>query len=471
MATTPFDHHSLDGQLAALADAPCWYVGFSGGLDSTVLLHLIERWRREHPGAPPLAAIHINHQLQAGADDWQRHCLRVGEDLQLPVLCLAVDVGLQGEGLEAAARRARYEAFEAQLQAGDVLFLAHHLDDQVETFFLRLLRGAGLQGLAGMPAQRALGEGRLVRPLLQTPRTELEDYAAAQGLHHVEDPSNRQTAADRNFLRLELLPLLGSRWPAYRHTVARASDHLAGAAALLEQTLPCPATVFSSMGDPGFALPELLALPSDLAQAGLRRWLQVAGLPAPDRVALEEFWRQLQASGEQARPRLHCSAFVLERYRDAVYLLPGLQATGGGPPAPAFPVTLAAGASCELADGSRYSLETVAPGEGQGLLLASEDLPGVSLRRGGERCKPAGRGAGATLKKLLQAADIPPWWRDRTPLLYLDGELLAVGDLWLCESSRWRPHGDPGQPLWQPRWQRSTFRLPESGARGHPGRD
>lgn len=471
MAATPLDQHRLDGQLAGLMDAPCWYLGFSGGLDSTVLLQLVERWRREHPGAPPLAAIHINHQLQPEADDWQRHCQQVGEDLQLPMICLAVDVGLQGEGLEAAARQARYAAFEAQLQAGDVLFLAHHLDDQVETFFLRLLRGSGLQGLAGIPVQRALGAGRLVRPLLQTPRTELEDYAARQDLHYVEDPSNSQTDADRNFLRLELLPLLGSRWPAYRHTVSRASDHLAGAAALLEQTLPCPVTVSSSMGDPGFALSELLTLPSGLAQASLRRWLQLAGLPAPDQVVLEEFWRQLQESSEQARPRLHCSAFTLERYRDAVYLLPRFQAARGKSPGQVLPISLAAGATCELPDGSRFSLQPVAAGEGPGLLLAGEDLPGVSLRLGGERCKPAGRGAGGALKKLLQAAAVPPWWRDQTPLLYLDGELLAVGDLWLCESSRWRLRGDPGQTLWQPHWQRSTFGLPRSTAPGHPGRD
>ncbi len=219
----------LDSQLNELLAAPAWFVGFSGGVDSTVLLHLLHRWCAANPGSPNLRALHINHGLQAAAGDWQRHCELVCRSLQVPLYTCTVDVRAQGSG-EAAARTVRYRAFQEQLSPGAVLFLGHHLDDQVETFFLRLLRGAGVEGLAAMPRRRTLGEGFLVRPLLEFSRSDIEHYAAHHTLEYVEDPSNSNTTMDRNFLRVKLLPLLASRWPSYRQTVARASGHMAAAA-------------------------------------------------------------------------------------------------------------------------------------------------------------------------------------------------------------------------------------------------
>ncbi|MCB1676716.1 MAG: tRNA lysidine(34) synthetase TilS, partial [Halioglobus sp.] len=187
----------LGPELADLQRAPHWYVGYSGGLDSTVLLHLLQQWRTANPRSPALTAIHVNHCLQSGADAWQAHCEHLCRELGVPLVSRAEPVRAGAQGIEAAARAVRYRIFERQLQAGAVLFLAHHLDDQVETFFLRLLRGAGLQGLAAMPARRSLGGGLLARPLLQRPRSQLEDYAREHQLRWVEDPSNTDTALDR----------------------------------------------------------------------------------------------------------------------------------------------------------------------------------------------------------------------------------------------------------------------------------
>jgi tRNA(Ile)-lysidine synthase len=447
MADTPIDHRILDSQLAPLLDARHWYAGFSGGVDSTVLLHLLHQWRRHHPGAPPLSAIHVNHNLQAQAGEWQVHCEWVCRLLQIPIVCLAGEVRTGSRGLEAAARETRYSLFEAQLQAGDVLFLGHHADDQVETFFLRLLRGAGVQGLAAMPAGRPLGAGRLARPLLEQPRTALEAYASSWGLSCVEDPSNSDTALDRNFLRNEVLPLLAARWPGYRRTVARASEHIATAAGLLARAVPVPATVYSAMGDPGLRLADLDAGSPEAALA-LRHWLQAAGLPAPDQAALAEFQRQLASLTERSRPRLQCSAYTLQRYRDGIYLLPeAANGAGGGR------LLLAPGEVVEL-PGAAGRL-WLAPASGEGLRLAPGERLEVACRLGGERCRPKGRPGSGGLKKLLQERDIPPWWRDRVPLLYLKRELLAVGDLWLCDSSRWAGAPEPGESLWQPRWERN----------------
>jgi tRNA(Ile)-lysidine synthase len=446
MAEPALTPSALDAQLSRLLDAPQWYVGFSGGLDSTVLLHLVQRWRRQHPQAPALSAIHVNHGLQSGADDWQLHCEWVCRVLGIPLLCHGADIVRGSAGLEAAAREARYERFAQQLGDGEVLLLAHHLDDQVETFFLRLLRGSGMQGLAAMPATRALGRGSLARPLLEIPRSRLEAYARAQGLTWVDDPSNIDTGMDRNYLRQEVLPLLARRWPGYRQTVSRASAHLAGAAASLAETLPAPDTIRSVMGDPGLSAAALrFPLPAAAALT-LRHWLLAGGLPAPDRVVLDEFLRQLREAGPTARPQLACGAFTLQRHRDGVYLLPEL-----GPP-PADELTLEPGLLQDAPGAGRLGLGQVGR---EGLLLAPGERLRVSWRAGGERCRPRGRARSTSLKKLLQEADVPPWWRERVPLFYLEGELLAVGDLWLCESSRWSQAPQPGYGLWQPLWQRN----------------
>jgi len=448
MADAPFDHSILDNQLEPLLGAPHWYVGYSGGVDSTVLLHLLRRWCDSHANAPPLSAIHVNHALQAESDEWQVHCEWVCRLLHIPLVCLRADVRAGSHGLEAAARDARYRLFGAQLQADDVLFLAHHADDQVETFFLRLLRGAGVQGLAAIPAGRSLGCGRLLRPLLQQPRQSLEDYANFHQLQCVEDPSNSDIAQDRNFLRQEVLPLLARRWPGYRQTVARASEHIAAAADQLAGMVPAPATLFSSMGDPGIALSHFEAASPQSSALALRHWLQGQGLPPPDQAALQEFLRQLAQATEQSRPRLHCSAYTLQRYRDGVYLLPG---SADAPTADTLPVN--PGEVVDLpASLGRFWLD---PTTAEGIRLEPPDKLELVWRQGGERCRPLGRPGTASLKKLLQEYDVPPWWRERVPLLYLEGELLAVGDLWLCESSRWAASAGPGEALFQPHWERN----------------
>ncbi len=438
----------LDSVLSGLCRAPRWYVAFSGGVDSTVLLHLLQRWRQANAPAPPLTALHVNHHLQEAADDWQLHCEWLCRLLQVPFLAVEVAVGPGPGGLEAAARRARYEAFTAQLGEGETLFLGHHLDDQVETFFLRLLRGAGVRGLAAMPARRPLGQGQLVRPLLQVPRARLEAYARQHGLEHVEDPTNSDTALDRNFLRRELLPVVERRWPGYRRTVARASEHLAGAARALQEELPVPDTVHSAMGDPGIPLAALTGAAPEAAAEKLRGWLRLAGLPAPDRALLAEFLRQLREAGTDSNPRLACSAFTLQRYREAVYLLPDPAA-----PVPDEPMELVPGKRYDIPGVGRVGLEPV---RGEGLLLRRGERPGLDWRCGGERCRPAGRSGAAPLKKLLQAAGVPPWWRDRVPLLWLDGELLAVGDLWLCACGRYRASAGRGETLWRLVWERDA---------------
>lgn len=434
----------LDSQLSGLVTAPHWYVGLSGGADSTVLLHLLHSWCAANPAAPVLSAIHINHGMQPAAPDWQLYCASLCHRLAIPLISRTVTV-LSGGSTEAAARDARYCAFEDLLPADTVLFLGHHLDDQVETFFLRLLRGAGVEGLAGMPRTRNLGQARLVRPLLDFGRSEIEDYASQHTLKYVQDPSNHNIAMDRNFLREEVLPLLATRWPAYRRSVNLASEHMATASAALAQHLGVPETVYSVLGDPGLRLAQLVEEPSDIAAALLRAWLRAQGYQAPDSVALCEFLRQLRVAAADGNPRLICGSYGLQRYKDTVYRLPDSVA-----PSTASTVLLAPGSSVKIPGAGAVSLVR---SHGGGLRLMPEELLTLGWRQGGERCSLPGRAGSRSLKGLMQTWKVPPWWRGRVPLVYLGDELVAVGDLAKCKSDRWQDVAQDRESLWLVRWK------------------
>ncbi|MEQ9394463.1 tRNA lysidine(34) synthetase TilS [Haliea sp.] len=428
--------------LEAHRGAGRWLLAFSGGLDSTVLLHLLHEYRRSHPGAPPLNAVHVNHNLQPAAVAWEQHCQQVCAALEVPLLLRRVAVDAGGRGIEAAAREARYRALADSLQAGDVMFFAHHQDDQVETLLLRWLRGAGLQGLQGMPVTRALGPGQLSRPLLAWPRTALEACARRRRLQWIDDPSNVDTGFDRNYLRHEVLPLLARRWPGYRSSMVRSARQLASAAAVLDELLPTPPPCATLLGDPGIPVASLLQDPAGTGWLVLHQWLAERGLPTPPRAPAGEFLRQLQSGG--GSPELAWSGQRLRRFGDGVYLLPA-----GDTTAWAAAGQLAAGATLELPGGG--SLALVPAGAGPGIRLEPGAFLTVCTRSGGERCQPLGRAGSQRLKKLLQEAGVPPWWRDRLPLLYLDDSLVAVADLWLCASPHTLAEGGAGalRPLWR----------------------
>ena len=216
-------------------NAKAWHVALSGGLDSTVLLHLLVQLRQIH-SLPPLAAVHVHHGLQVAADAWPAHCQALCDALSVPLQVFRVQVQA-GASLERAARDARYQAFVAVTQAQEVLLTGQHRDDQAETVLFRLLRGTGVSGLAGMPHQRTLGEGHLCRPLLDVSRAELEVYARAHALTWVEDPSNTQTDFSRNYLRHEVFPALTKRWPQATASMARSAAHCGGEAPTDSQPL------------------------------------------------------------------------------------------------------------------------------------------------------------------------------------------------------------------------------------------
>ncbi|HHO67652.1 MAG TPA: tRNA lysidine(34) synthetase TilS, partial [Gammaproteobacteria bacterium] len=421
-----------DDIIRQLPPARAYWVAFSGGLDSRVLLEMLARNRARL--AAPLGAVHVDHGLHAESEQWGEHCRRVCQRLGVDHAALRVDAAAApGQSPEAAAREARYRALRDWLPADACLLTAQHRDDQAETLLLQLLRGAGPRGLAAMPRQAAFGRGLLLRPLLDVPRQALRDWAERQGLDWIEDPSNADTRYDRNYLRHVVLPALARRWPAAAGTLARAAAHQAEQAELARALADIDLQGCRVAAAEALSVTGLLALPAPRRTNLLRHWVALQGLPPPPRRVLARVTPELLACRPDATPCVHWPGAELRRYRDALYLSAPLPP----PPAglrlawrPAQPLELAAAGG----------VLSARPVSGGGLDAARFGARlEIRFRAGGERLRPAGRSHRHALKKLLQAAGVPAWERERLPLVYADGELVAVPGLCVAEGCQAGP--------------------------------
>lgn len=409
----------LQSHLVPFYDAPRWVVAFSGGADSHVLLHLLASLDRH----PPLIALHINHGLQSVADEWEIHATLVCEDLQIDFQSVSVAVDAQsGDGIEQAARKARYQAFVDFMQVGDVLMMAHHADDQVETVMLNLLRGGGVAGGKGIPVARTLGAGSLLRPLLESSREQIITYATQHNLEWIEDPSNASLQHDRNYLRHQVLPVIAQRWPALRTTLARSASHAQEAEQLLSEL--AQQDMSACAYEPAtntLSVTALLNLSEPRRNNVLRQWISKGGMQAPSAAVLEEMSATVLAAAEDATPLVRLQDTEIRRFAGKIWLVPAMPELDTSVQAWDLQSDLViVGASAVSLAWWQQNLTINAAVE-------------IRFRQGGERCKPRGRSHSQSLKKLLQEYAVPPWLRDRIPLLYLDGQLLAVGEYWVCE--------------------------------------
>ena len=399
-------------------------VGFSGGLDSSVLLHALA-------ALPParergLRALHVDHGLHARSAEWSAHCSAFAAQLAVPFIAATATVTASGKGVEDAARSARYRIFAEHLQQGEWLALAHHADDQAETVLLKLLRGAGPQGLGGMRAQREFGRGRLWRPLLNLPRQLLRDYAQAHGLRWIEDPSNLDTHLRRNFLRAEVLPRVTQRWPDATVAIAHSAAWARAAADFVDDHAQRALAQLKGVDPATLNWRDWLQLPDALRDPVLRLWLRALGFEEPAHFHVAELERQLRGAADDRAPCVRWDQCELRRYRDLLYAM-----------RPIVPVSEHWQTSW---NGSPLAL----PGGGM-LALRCEDASAttapddrtltVHYRGGGEHIKPAGSTHTRELRLLLQEAGVPPWQRDRMPLISMNGELIAVPGLVLSAAA------------------------------------
>jgi tRNA(Ile)-lysidine synthase len=425
-------------------------VAYSGGADSHVLLH----WLAANAGQAGwrLLAAHVQHGLQAEAEQWVAHCGRVCEALAVPFHLLPVDARPRsGESPEQAARRVRYRALQALVRNGDLLLTAHHRDDQAETVLLQLLRGAGVRGLAAMPEQTAFAAGRLVRPLLDVPRRSLRTYARDHGLRWIEDPSNRDTTVDRNFVRERLLPLTQQRWPAAVSALARSARHCAEAEQLLGALARDDYGAAENHADGGLATELLLSLSPARQRNLVRHWLLWQGQVPPSTIVLERIRAEVAQAAPGRQPVVCWGGAEVRRHRGCLHVM--RPAVGGrqrfrAAIGPGQSVTLPGGGTARLVAGSgTIDRERLSPGPLE-----------VGFRRGGEHLRSRRAGPLRALKKLFQEAGTPPWKRSEIPILFSGKQVVAVAGHWVNADFACAP-GTPGGLVfeWQP--EQASVRL------------
>jgi len=406
-------------QIAADYSERALWVAYSGGVDSHVLLHLLAS--SDQIDSSRIHAIHIDHGLQADSQDWAKHCQQIAGGLKIDFHCVRVAVNdIPQLGLEAAARNARYQAIADTVPAGDVVLTAQHQEDQAETLLLQLLRGAGVKGLSAMAAAFSLEGKQVVRPLLAISQAAIEDYAERHALSWVEDPSNADTKLNRNYLRKNVLPSVVARWPSAAKSLSRSASYCAEADVLLSELAALDLqTMGVDVSARQLSVQALLGLSPARARNVIRTVLAELRLAMPSAMMLERILNELCLAADDKMPLVAWANVEVRRYRDTLYFL--------------WP---------ELAQDKTeqhlcYGPETVLLSDDRQLTWLDVDKVGISdalfkqglrlgFRQGSEAIQLVGHGHHKSLKQLYQEWAIPPWERNRIPLLFSGDELLAV---------------------------------------------
>jgi tRNA(Ile)-lysidine synthase len=426
MNTSLIDHLAL-----ALDDVPGvpLVVAFSGGPDSTALLHALAGQMPR----PPLRALHVDHGLHADSATWAVHCRRLCDSLGVPIDVVRVTVDLtRGEGIEAAARRARHDAFASALKPGEHIVLAHHRDDQMETVLLKLMRGAGPDGLAGMRPMRPLAAGVLWRPLLDLPRVALLDHIAANGLSTVHDPSNDDPRIARGYLRATVIPALVDQWPQAAISVTHSARLCREAADGLREGW-IEALDRLRRDENTLDAREWLELHPAWRAPLLDHWLHAAGLSAPTTAQRDALERQIREASAERLPLVGWQDTEVRVWKGRLWAMPRCQPFDEAWSAP-------------------WRGEPLALPGGGVLTLGAARLPEaltVRYRRAGDRIRTAGNHITKELRDLFQEGAVPPWRRPRMPLLCENGSLVAVADRWLSDRGKALFDAAGALPKWQ----------------------
>ena len=413
---------TLEKFFAGISTGRRLYIAYSGGIDSSVLLHASRRVCQS--SGHRLHALHIDHQLHADSKRWAQHCLDCCADLNIPIEIHSVDVrAFAGAGPEGAAREARYQCLAARLDQDDLLLTAHHGDDQVETVLLQLLRGSGVAGLCGCAPRRRLGRAWLLRPLLGLARTEIEAYASQHGLDYLLDPSNHSHVPDRNYLRHRVTPVLRARWPGLRAAISRCSQWQSESRQLLDAL--ARQDLGSQCSNP-LAVGRLADLSPLRLKNALRYWVRANQFPVPGAAILGHVISDAVNSRHDAQACVRWPGAEIRKYRQCLYIqapLAAHDATVSYRWHISRRLTIAHLNLCL----SRQDLQAY------GVDLGGIDTLQVRFRRGGEVMRPRGRACSKALKNLFQEAAVAPWLRDRIPLLFHQETLIFVWGHWISE--------------------------------------
>jgi tRNA(Ile)-lysidine synthase len=406
-------------------------VAFSGGLDSTVLLHATIKAH----GKKNVHALHVHHGIQKEADQWQAHCQAMAKKLGCNFDTRNVKLK-KSSNIESQARNLRYQALTEMCQAHKIqdLLLAHHLDDQAETVLIQLMRGAGLPGLSAMPQVKSKELIHLWRPFLNMRRKDLEIYAKEHQLTWIEDPSNQDESYRRNAIRKSILPALEKFQAGAIENLSRSAKHLGEAQELLNQLADIDLGLIEAKE--GLSKTNLIRLyktSQARASNALRRWLSKNGLAYPSEERLTAWWSELQ----QTRPD---SQLQWEHDQQTIRLWRGH-----------LSITQDSSDSEVMGEWvfKNIPVNSKKPGIAKDRFekAKKKGLINTMAREGGEKFKVDSRRPRRSLKNLYQEATIPPWQRD-VPLLYIGEELVAVAGIGI--SADWQTTKGPRiSPEWQ----------------------
>ncbi len=404
-------------------------MGYSGGIDSSVMLHLAVKATKD--SGHTLKALHVNHGVSKDAKDWQMFCERQCEEQGIECITGKFDLSPVEANFEQAARVARYAFFSKHLSLGDVLLTAHHQGDQAETVLMRSLRGTGVKGLSAIAAGRNLGEAQLVRPLLEFAKADIVAYAEQNNIRWVEDASNQDSKYDRNFLRNQVLPLLKSRWPDCERALSKLACNTQLAQGLLnelgaidiESCLAVERKSYFDLVTP-LSWKQLSTLSIDRTVNIIDAWTSGHFEYAIRRAQLMHFLTQLREVSGESMPMLEHERSQLRYYNGCVHLLGKISKSD------LLPLRWNLKKPLELPSiGIRLEALDIESSEGVGAANIDPNNVSVCWRRGGERINQRGRVHSQSYKKCLQEARVPPWERDYLPLIKSNEQIVWSGAL------------------------------------------
>jgi len=408
-------------------------IALSGGLDSIVLLHLSASFAKNN--GLSIIAINVDHGLSANAKDWQEFCAQQAEALTVGFIGKQVQVKPQArQSLEALARDLRYEALAPYCSAHSVLLTGHHNDDQLETYLLQLKRGAGIKGLSAMAASRQFASGCLLRPLLPFTRQQLSHFAIEQNFKWIEDESNLDQSFDRNFLRNNIIPQLTERWPGFGKAVVRSASLSAQAQQLCDEVAELDLQTLIAdipLDTAAINIKPLLTLSDVRRNNVIRFWIDQQGALLPSQQQLSQIWHNLALSRDDACGFVAWSTHQMHRYQGKLYLL--LKPIPELEDIKLDKQLLSSRYRIAIANYPREIIFSVSE-EGERLRLPLDDEQ-VSIRfnGSGQVCHPAGRVGSRKYKKLMHEYQIPPWLRQKIPLVFYNEQLVAACGYWLDE--------------------------------------
>lgn len=417
-----------------------YYVAYSGGMDSHVLLHSLVSIKDDLNCN--IIAIHINHNLHDDAHLWADHCEAVCTDLGIELIRKEITSDCpKGESLEAWARDKRYEFFSAIVSNNDVLLTAQHKNDQAETLLLQMFRGAGVKGLSSMPAMKKFNNAFHARPLLDFTRDELKLYAQTFNLVWVEDESNENTSYNRNFIRHSLFPVINEKWPQASDTLVRVARHLAETNELMDDLAMIDLDSCREVNPKQLKVSKLKGLSLKRQKNVLRHWLYLNEVNMPSTIKLKHIIHDVIESSQDAQPELKIDKVMLRRYKDILMITDQV-----------IPEKINNKISWDLNENCKLNLGELSAkkvkGEGIHSAVCKDNKLEVRFRNGGERICPAGNNQHKELKKILQDEQILPWLRDTIPLLYLNDELVSIAGF--CNEQAYSAKKD--QEGWKIEW-------------------